>query len=185
MGVSRSVAELNLKIRNLPRDITDANGSGVNRIGELIAKQYVAKARSDNAGSLRFRNFGKRGITMGARHKVGGTPEKKTIEVRPTGRAAWRILEGGAKEHVITSRYAGGTRQSREDRVRAGRPLASRGGRGGRGVVGFGGVHRRWVKHPGVKAKKTWSSVSRNDVKNIAVREYREELRSKLSLRFR
>jgi hypothetical protein len=182
MGTSRSVAELEAKLKRLPKEMSEANEVAARRIGQFGKTQFLRQAQADNRGKLTMRNVGKRGIKLGVSYKIDGPPERKTLEFKPSsGRIGWRILQGGAKPHVITSKYAGGSRKSRANRVEAGQPLLRGGGRGGRAVLKIGGQSRRWVKHPGVKAKKTWTKASDVVAKDIALKEYRDQVRSKLA----
>lgn len=181
MGVSRSTGEFLRKMDLFPKALAKANQDAANRIGLQAKQTLLSAAQGDNAGKLTMRNFGKSGIKLGVRYKVDGPPEKKVIEVKPsTGRIGWRVLQGGAKPHVITSRYAGGSRKSRAQRVEGGQKLLRGGGRGGRAVLRTPAGYRRWVRHPGVKARKTWTRGTDQVVKTIAVKEYREQVRAAL-----
>lgn len=185
MGTSRTVAELEAKLKRLPADQTKAVEITARRIGQVGKAAFLRQAQADNSGKLTMRNVGKNGVKLGVRYKIDGPPERKTVEFKPsTGRLAWRILQGGAKPHIITSKHAGGTRKSRAQRVEAGNKLLRGGGRGGRAVLRTPLGQRRWVKHPGVKAKGTWRKTSDGVVKDIAIREYRAEVRSALDRTF-
>lgn len=180
MGTSRSVAELGGKLRKIPAEMAKANEASANRIGMLAKGQFLDTARADNHGKLEFRNVGKRGAKLGIRYQVDGPAERKTVDIRPsTGRIAWRILESGARPHVITSKRAGGSRRSRAQRVRSGQKLQ-------RNVpISIGGLPRAWAKHPGVRARGTFTKASDVIVKTIATREYRSELQARLNRIFR
>lgn len=178
MGTSRTVGEFVGKLARIPGSFQEAQRQAAPKVGMVGKRILLDQAQQDN-GSLKFRNAGKNGSKLGAGYDVRDAGGKKLIEVKPRG-WVWAILQGGAKPHVITSKYAGGSRKSRQQRVEGGQRLQRGGGRGGRAVLRTPAGYRRWVKHPGVKPKRTFTKARDRFFKeapSIAKKEYDEALR--------
>jgi hypothetical protein len=159
MGISRTGAEFADKFAQVPRAMELAQREAARQVAKAGQEIVLDKARMDNKGTLRWRNVGKRGTEIRATATASPAGNgREVITVRPRGNLPWAVLEKGRRSYVVTSRYAGGTRKSRQQRVEAGQPLQKGGGRGGKAVLNIPGMgRRRWVRIPAMRGKKTFT----------------------------
>lgn len=124
MGVSRSLAEFQRKIAQLP-NIADSVAKKAVVANARFAKQNALDEAKRVAPSGVLRNVGRRGSRLGASYKIAS--DGMSASVTPTG--AWGLVEFDTK-HVpygVASRKNRGSRASRSAAVVAGQLKKPRG----------------------------------------------------------
>lgn len=158
MGTSRSVAQLSKKLYLAAEAVEKADVKAVERVAQKV-KRAAEKERNRAVGfDGRLSNVGKNGAKLGVRYDFKSQNGKPAALVRATG--PWQIVEGDTVPHVITSRYAGGSRLRRG----AFGP-ALPGGR--RSVILTPWGYRRYARHPGTKGKHPWRTAITDSTRNL------------------
>ncbi len=175
MGVSTSPQQFQRKVATLQANLKDRNYRMVTEAAKVAKMATIATATTATGGDLRLKNAGRNGARLGVGYEVTRSGDDARARVRARG--PWQLVEHPIKPHVITSRYAGGSRKSRAARVQAGKPL----GGGRRAIVMSPYGPRRFVKHPGVRSpKRPWAKgvqAAEPQLRNIMRGWVGEELR--------
>jgi len=152
MGVSHSPAELQRKLATFQVNLANRNVRQITEAAKTIKAATLLSAAAATGGDGRLNNAGKSGARLGVGYTI--TKSGDDARARVKARGPWQLVEHPLKPHVITSRYAGGSRRSRAAAVAAGRKL--KGGR--RAIVQTPFGPRRFVHHPGVRTpKRPWA----------------------------
>jgi hypothetical protein len=185
MGVSKSPAELAVKLQRAGAAIAGENRGGVQAAAMAYKVALLEVARRDSGGDLRLSRWGRNGVKLNAGYDVQGSGPVVTAKVEPRPKGVWRVLEDGARPHVIA---AGLTRRQGQMltlfSVMAGQggdlsgydpgALASiaRGNRNNRSssrrrggkkqALTIGSNLRTYARHPGTKGKGTFTEGFRN-----------------------
>lgn len=184
MGVSKSPAELAAKMAKAGAAIAGENRAGVEASAMAYKLALLDSARKDSGGDLRLSRWGRTGVKLNAGYDVRGRGPVVTATVEPRPKGVWRVLEDGARPHVIA---AGLTRRQGQAltlfSVMAGQggdlsgydlgALASiaRGNRNNRRssrrrgraqALTIGSNLRAYARHPGTKGKGTFTEGFRN-----------------------
>lgn len=175
MGTSRNATELARKLDLAGRAIVGENRDAVAAAAGVFKDSVLHQARVDSAGDLRLSKFGRSGVKLGAGYDVDGDVHATaTLTPRPMG--PWKVMEYGAKPHVIV---AGLTRRQGQalalfDFLAGGRgaidigevAATARGNRNNKNssrrrqrasTLKIGPNFRPYVHHPGTRGKLTWS----------------------------
>jgi hypothetical protein len=176
VGKSRNAAELAYKLDAAGRAIVGENRDAVAAAADVFKDSVLTQGRADSGGDLRLSRWGKRGVKLGAGYDVDGTVKASaTLKARPQG--AWKVLEYGAKPHVIVagltrrqgqalalfSFMAGGRGQFDLGELSS-MATGNRNNRGGTRrrqrarALTIGPNYRPFVNHPGTDGKRTWST---------------------------
>lgn len=175
MGTSRSATELAHKLDAAGRSITGHNRAAVGAAADAYKDSVLTQARGDSGGDLRLSKFGRNGVKLGAGYDVDGDV-RATAKLSPRPMGPWKVLEYGASPHVIV---AGLTRRQGQaltlfNFLSGGRgeidvgavAATARGNRNNKNsrrrrqraaALTIGPNFRPYVRHPGTKAKHTWS----------------------------
>lgn len=172
MGTSKNATQLAHKMDLAGKAIVGENRDAVAAAADVYKDSVLTQARRDSGGDLRLSRWGRRGVKLGAGYDVDGSVKASAkMTARPQG--PWKVLEYGAKPHVIVagltrrqgqalalfSFMAGGrgefdlselssmtsNRNSRRTRRARSRALT------------IGPNFRPFVNHPGTPGKRTWS----------------------------
>jgi hypothetical protein len=176
MGTSNSVDELAKKLVSAGSGLVDNNRKGVAAAADVYKAAVLDAARKDSGGDGRLSKWGKSGTQLGAGYKLEGNA---TAVLRPRPAGPWRVLEDGARPHLIvpglTRRQAkaltlfsvmagqGGSLDGYDIGALASSARGNRNNRGGRRrrknikPLLINGSFRAYAKHPGTKGKRTWS----------------------------
>lgn len=176
MGTSRSPKELADKLDSAGKIIAGGNRDAVSAAADVYKDAVLFQGRLDTGGDLKLSRWGRNGLRLNAGYDVDGQA-KATAKLRPRPMGPWKVLEYGAKPHVIV---AGLTR-------RQGQALAlfsfmagglgnfdlgelssiATGNRNNRGgsrrrqrakALTIGPDFRPFANHPGTEPKNTWSN---------------------------
>lgn len=152
-----NTAQLAEKFRRVANDMQ-------HRLPEIVVKQaadIVAREVKQKANGIRIpRNRpAKLSAKVDLQARSGTAGARATVSPAPRG--LWTILEEGAGTHVITSKYAGGSRKSRANRFLQGDQI----GGDRRAVVNIPGIgYRRFAVIPKTRGggRGTWEAGIRN-----------------------
>jgi len=177
MGTSKSTAELAAKMTAAGKSLVNNNRDAVAAAANAYKGSVLEQARKDSGGDMRLSRWGKNGAKLGAGYEVKGTVDASAV-LRPRPAGVWRVLEDGAKPHLIipglTRRQGraltlfsvmagqGGDLGGYDIGALAATARGNRNNRGGRRrrsgkALLFGGEHYAYARHPGTKGKGTWS----------------------------
>ncbi len=175
MGTSRNATELAHKLDAAGRAVIGENRAAVSAAAGVYKDSVLTQARVDSGGDLRLSHFGRNGTKLGAGYDVDGDVHA-TAKLTPRPMGPWKVLEYGAKPHVIV---AGLSRRQGQalalfDFLAGGRGAidisevasTARGNRNNKNsgrrrqrssALTIGSNFRPYVHHPGTRAKRTWS----------------------------
>lgn len=179
MGTSKSPAELAAKLARAGAVIEGQNRPAVEASAMTYKAALLETGRRDSGGDLRLSRWGRAGLKLNAGYDVRGRGAVVSAVVEPRPKGAWKVLEDGARPHIIA---AGLTRRQGQAltlfSVMAGQggdlsgydvgALASiaRGNRNNRNssrrrgraqALTIGSNLRAYARHPGTKGKGTFS----------------------------
>lgn len=179
MGTSKSPAELAAKLAKAGVVVEGQNRPAVEASAMAYKVALLETGRRDSGGDLRLSRWGRNGTKLNAGYDVRGRGAVVSAVVEPRPKGAWKVLEDGAKPHIIA---AGLTRRQGQAltlfSVMAGQggdlsgydvgALASiaRGNRNNRNssrrrgraqALTIGSNLRSYARHPGTKGKGTFS----------------------------
>lgn len=175
MGVSKSPAELAAKLEKVSTVISGENRDAVEASAQAYKTAVLATGARDTGGDLRLSRWGRNGLKLNAGYDIDGRGPKVTATVNPRPMGPWKVLEYGAKPHVIA---AGLTRRQGQalvlfDVMAGGRgdydlgalTSIARGNRNNRRTgrnrkaraLTIGSNLRPYARHPGTRGKQTWS----------------------------
>lgn len=161
MSTFHSAAQLAAKMDRVARDMHRLPEIVVDKAAYIVAREVRRKA--DRVRIPRNRPT-KLGAKVDLQARSGTASASATVSAAPRG--LWAILEEGAGSHVITSKYAGGSRTSRTRRFEAGDPI----GGGRRAVINIPGVgYRKYAVIPKTRpgGKGTWEAGVRNSFRPV------------------
>lgn len=156
MGTFQSASQVVAKFNQVSNDMQRLPEKLVKQAGDIVAREIRQKASSKRLPRSRPAKLGAR---VDVTDRAGSSGAFATVTPAPRG--LWTILEEGASSHVITSKYAGGSRKSRTNRFLSGDPI----GGGPRAVLNIPGIgYRRFAVIPktGPGGKGTWEAGVRN-----------------------
>lgn len=156
MTTFHSASQLAAKFERVGRDMERLPEILVRRAGEIVAREVRQKAQRVRIPRSKPARLGAK---VDLRDRSGTASARATVS--PVPRGLWTILEEGAGSHVVTSKYAGGSRASRARRFEAGDPI----GGGRRAVINIPGIgYRRYAVIPKTRpgGKGTWEAGVRN-----------------------
>ena len=178
MGTSNSADELAKKLVSAGSGLVNNNRKAVAASADVYKAAVLEAARRDSGGDGRLSRWGKSGTQLGAGYKLDGTASATAL-LRPRPAGPWRVLEDGARPHLIvpglTRRQAkaltlfsvmagqGGSLDGYDISAIASSARGTRNNRGGsrrrkrRPPLLINGSLRAYAKHPGTKGKRTWS----------------------------
>lgn len=128
----------------------------VKRAGDIVAHEVKQKAAHLRIPRTKPAKLGAQVDLQGR----SGVASARAV-VTPAPRGLWAIAEEGASAHVITSKYAGGSRKSRANRFLQGDSI----GGGPRAVLNIPGIgYRKFAAIPKTRGggKGTWEGGVRN-----------------------
>lgn len=161
MSTFHSAAQLIAKFERVSRDMRQLPEKLVEKAGNVVAREVRQKA---NHVRIPRNRPAKLGASVDLRGRSGTAGASATVS--PVPRGLWTILEEGANAHVITSRYAGGSRKSRANRFAVGDSI----GGGPRAVINIPGVgYRKYAVIPKTRpgGKGTWEAGVRNSFRPV------------------
>lgn len=176
MGTSRGVSDLAAKLNRAATAIARADKTAVERTALKIKRAAEVERNRAVGSDGRMSNVGRSGARLGVRYDLRAGQNPSAV-VRATG--PWQLVENNTRSHLVTSRYARGTRARRS---RAGlfgpqQPGALRGGR--RAVILTPWGYRRYARHPGTRGKRPWKNSLERSTRNLdneAARPFRDAL---------
>lgn len=156
MSTFRSAAQLVAKFDRVSRDLHHLPELLVGKAGNIVAREIRQKAGRTRIPRNKPSKLGAKVDVQGR----SGTASASAL-ITPVPRGLWAIAEEGANAHVITSKYAGGSRKSRANRFMQGDPI----GGGPRAVINIPGVgYRKFAVIPKTRpgGKGNWEGGIRN-----------------------
>lgn len=150
MTVSTSVEQFSNRIGLYAKAMRRAPQTSVEGVAKEGARVFDRHIKAASGGDSKLSNVGK-GAPVGVKVRVGLRESRWSALFTPKGPV--QLLETGIKPHVITSRYQGGPRKGRGERVKAGQRLKA-GVQRERAVLNTPFGYRAWVEHPGVSQAK-------------------------------
>lgn len=156
MSVFHSAAQVKAKFDRVGRDMHQLPEILVKRAGDIVAREVKQKA---NHVRIPRNKPAKLGAKVDLQARSGTASASATVSPNPRG--LWTILEEGAGSHVVTSKYAGGSRKSRANRFMQGDQI----GGGARAVLNIPGIgYRKFAVIPKTRGggKGTWEAGVRN-----------------------
>jgi hypothetical protein len=175
VGKSNNAAQLAYKLDAAGRAIVGENRDAVAAAADVFKDSVLTQGRMDSGGDLRLSRWGKRGVKLGAGYDVDGQVKATaTLKARPQG--VWKVLEYGAKPHVIVAgltrrqgqalalfSFMAGGRGEFDLGELSSMATGNRNNRGGSRrrqrarALTIGPNFRPFVNHPGTEGKRTWS----------------------------
>lgn len=118
MGVSRTPAELRMKVASLPAVIVEAERRAVEANARAAKANALAELRR-HVPSGRLRNVGTKGAALGVKVTIDKA-SGRTADIKALG--PWQLVEFDTKQvpYGVGSRHAAGTRRSRSKAIVAG-----------------------------------------------------------------
>lgn len=175
MGVSTSPAQLAAKLEKAGAVISGANRPAIEAAAQTYKAAVLATGARDTGGDLRLSRWGRNGLKLNAGYDIKGAGPLVSATINPRPMGPWKVLEYGAKPHVIAaglSRRQGQALQlfavmagGRGDydlgalsSIAQGNRNNRRSSRGrGKRALTIGANLRPYARHPGTKGKQTWS----------------------------
>jgi len=157
MGVSRSPAELQRKLKQLEANIQKRNFERVKEAAKIAKDATLVSAAAATGGDLRISNVGRSGAKLG----VGYTIRKSGVDVsaRVKARGKWQFVEYPIKAHAIRPKKRT-TRRGRTVIASVGTAkvaIDKPGRTSTRGALNTPYGPRAFVMHPGVQdPKQPW-----------------------------
>jgi hypothetical protein len=102
MGTSRNVAQLRAKTELTAKVITGGNRDATAAAADVYKANVLRTGRRDSGGDLRLSRWGRRGLKLNAGYDLDGTIVA-TATLRPRPMGPWKVLEYGARPHVIVA----------------------------------------------------------------------------------
>lgn len=161
MTTFKSAAQLVAKFDRVSADMGRLPEKLVARAGEIVAREIRQKASGTRIPRKKPAKLGAKVALQGRSGTAGAS-----ATITPAPRGLWTIAEEGAASHVVTSKFAGGSRKSRAARFAAGDPI----GGGIRAVVAIPGVgFRRFAVIPKTRGggKGNWEGGIRNSFRPV------------------
>lgn len=175
MGTSRNAAELAHKMDLAAKRIVGENRDAVAAAADVYKDSVLTQGRLDTGGDQRLSRWGRRGIKLGAGYDVNGDVVA-TAKMAPRPMGPWKVLEYGAKPHVIVAgltrrqgqalamfAFMAGGRGEFDLGALSAMATGNRNNRGGSRrrqrakALTIGQNFRPFVNHPGTAGKETWS----------------------------
>lgn len=168
MATSTTVADFAKHIEKMGAAVAAGRKDAVNKAA-LEAKNTILDQLDTVVPSRRLRNVGSSGAKLGIGYDIKGF-QNPTALVQARG--PWQFIEYDNAPHWITSKYGGGSRKSRAQRLggmanpraRGNASTSFLGNYEGGGNPGVGGSvrvpsagYRRWARHPGTKGKRPFA----------------------------
>lgn len=156
MSTFHSAAQLVAKFERVSRDMHRLPEILVEKAGNIVAREIKHKAGRTRIPRSKPAKLGAK-VDVQAR---SGTASASAM-VTPVPRGLWAIAEEGANAHVVTSKYAGGSRKSRANRFMQGDSI----GGGPRAVINIPGIgYRKYAVIPKTRGggKGNWEAGVRN-----------------------
>lgn len=156
MTAFHSAAQVKAKFDRVALDMHQLPEILVKRAGDIVAREIKQKASGTRIPRSKPAKLGAKVDLQG---RLGTASASATITPAPRG--LWAIAEEGANAHVITSKYAGGSRKSRANRFLQGDQI----GGGPRAVINIPGIgYRKFAVIPKTRGggKGNWDGGIRN-----------------------